>query len=483
MKKKVCVFLLTGVLSALLWGNAHAQEQLSLAQAQRLQLTLEDNESTFNLGQQVNEYRNVLRLSQSGSDYKLTAGLLSQGDNFITITRQGDTETAPTELARVNLNANIVKREMVELSDLTLTSTSVNQSGWSANGLKSSWPGYYIASGNNNHLTYTIPAGYDDGIIILYIYTYQAGYFKINGTSGYAQTKENSWNQYVLSELNSGDKIRIQGCYNNGSNANSPRFNRVVVQWAPATLVPTISVTPTLSLKNGNGWGAPTSLGSMRAYQPNDYIDVDAMNVSITDAFTASTADNSHPTQYSYMADAPVNIDWTSADMGGNYYASIDFTLGDGDDVATAQRIGPDNWEYQLEYYYTPTDVNIHSFIMDGISDLIYTMPPTFAGRAVNVTVNSITGSWGAGNVVVNGVKKTFTAGSSQTWSVPVSANGTIRFQLASGDNYTCGITKIVIQSGNGTAQNAPQGVPASSRGIMSGRELSILPRVMSVKK
>jgi hypothetical protein len=238
-----------------------------------------------------------------------------------------------------------------------------------------------------------------------------------------------------------------------------------------------------LSLKNGNGWGAPTSLGSMRAYQPNDYIDVDAMNVSITDAFTASTADNSHPTQYSYMADAPVNIDWTSADIAGDYYASIDFTKGDGNSVSTAERVGPDYWNSQLIYYDTPNDAGVHVLILDNTSDFIYTMPSTFAGHTVNVIVNSVSGSWGAGNVVVNGVKKTFTAGSSQTWSVPVSANGTIRFQLASGDNYTCGITKIVIQSGNGTAQNAPQGVPASSRGIMSGRELSIQPRVMSVKK
>ena len=483
MKKKVCVFLLTGVLSALLWGNAHAQEQLSLAQAQRLQLTLEDNESTFNLGQQVNEYRNVLRLSQSGSDYKLTAGLLSQGDNFITITRQGDTETAPTELARVNLNANIVKREVEELSELVLTSTNVTQSGWSANGLKSSWSsGYYIASGNSNYLRYTIPAGYDGGTLILYIYTYTAGYFKINGTAR-SKTTAGGWNTYYLTGLNSGSQITIQGCSSDGGNASSPNIYGVDVIWVPATLVPTVNVTPTLSLKNGNSWGAPTSLGSMRAYQPNDYIDVDAMNVSITDAFTASTADNSHPTQYSYMADAPVNIDWTSADIAGDYYASIDFTKGDGNSVSTAERVGPDYWNSQLIYYDTPNDAGVHVLILDNTSDFIYTMPSTFAGHTVNVIVNSVSGSWGAGNVVVNGVKKTFTAGSSQTWSVPVSANGTIRFQVASGNNYTCGITKITIQNGNGTAQNAPQGVPAPSRGIMSGRELSIQPRVMSVKK
>ena len=481
MEKNASIILL-GLLFTALWGNVYAQTQSLSTVAQRLQLTLESNQSTFNLAQQQNEYRNILQLSQSTSDYKLTASLLKQGDNYITITRQGDTETAPTELARVNLNANIVKREVEELSELVLTSTTVNQTGWTARGLSRGTNGYYISSGNNNYLRYTIPAGYDGGTIILYIYTYTAGYFKINGTAQ-SQTSANAWNTYYLTGLNSGSQITIQGCSRTGGNADSPNIYGVDVLWAPATLVPTVNVTPTLSLKNGNGWSTATSLGNTRAYQPNSFIDVDAMNVRITDAFTASTADNSHPMSYSYKADVPVNIDWTSADIAGDYYASIDFTKGDGSSLSTAERVGPDYWDSQLIYYYTPSDAGVHVLILDNTSDVIYTMPPTFAGHTVNVIVNSVSGSWGAGNVVVNGETKALTASSSQTWTVPVSANGTIRLQVASGDTYTCGITKVTIQNGNGTAQNAPQSEPAPSRGIVAGKEFNIQTKSMSVKK
>ena len=477
-----------GLLLAAGWAIAMAQTPIADSPAQRLELTLVDNQSTFRLDQQQNEYTNTLRLSQPNGDYKFTAGLLNQGDNYITIMRQGDTEEEASEIARVNLQTDIVKREVENLSYLELTSTNVNQSGWAASGLRSGTNGYYIRSGNNYYLRYTIPAGYDGGTIMVRIGTYTEGYFKINGVVQ-TQAEAGYWNSYYLTGLNSGDQITIQGCNSTGGNASSPNMLGIYIYWYPP-IMPTISVTPKLSRKVNGNWQAETSLGTTRTYQPNDYLDLEETHIDVIDAFTALIGDNSHPTSYSYAANLAANIDWTLNDLTGDFYASIDFSKGDGSSLSTAERVGPDNWDYQLTYYFAPTDVNIPVLVLDESADFIYTMPQSFAGHTVNVTVYSVTGSWGNGNVVVNGESHAFTAGSSYTWTVPMSANGIIRLQLAENDTYTCGITKVVVQSGNGTAQNAPQTTARASRpqdpdmlALPSYKGLIVNPRTLSIKK
>ena len=489
MKKKT-ITLLTSLLVSAGWMSALGQETPTVEPLQRLRLTLVDNESDFSPVDMQNTYTNTLRLSQPEGDNKLTAGLLKQGDNYITITRQGNSETQAAEVARVNLQADIVKRESAELSYLQLTSTTVNQDGWTANGLSSSWStsGYYIRSGGSYHLTYTIPAGYDGGFFVLYIYTYSAGYFKINGTQQ-SQTTANAWNQYFLTDLGSGDQIKIQGCNSSGSNANSPNIYGIYVYWYPSTLVPSISVTPTLSMKQGENWGTATTLGTTVNYQPNDLLDFDGTHIDIVDQFIASIDGNQLTSSYGYLASLDANIDWTHADMAGDFYASIDFTAGDGESLSTAERVGPDNWDYQLTIYYTPSDPGVHALFLDETSDFIYTMPDNFASNTVNVTVTSITGSYGSGNVVVNGENHNFTAGSSHTWTLPVSANGVVRLQMAENDNYTCGITKVVIQSGNGTAK-APQSQSAVSRlqcsdkpVLLNDKGIKVISKSLSIKK
>lgn len=453
MRNKVTIMLM-GLLFATVWGNALAQEQSLPTPAQRLQLTLVDNQSTYDIGQQQNAYRNILQLGQPEGDYKFTAGLLKQGDNYITISRQGDTEETATEFARVNLNANIVKREVEELSTLELTGTTVN-APWTANGLQSgSWgaSGYYIRSGDQYYLTYTIPAGYDDGIIVLYIYTYNAGYFKINGTSYNSQTTAGGWNRYVLTGLSSGSQIKIQGCNSNGGNADSPRMGAAQVLWAPSSLVPTVNVTSTLSLKNGENWAAATSLGSAITYQPNDFVNVDALNVEITDVFSAPTADNSHPTSYSYMTDASVNIDWTSADMAGDFYACADYEHGDGT-TAGIVLSGTNRWEYQ---FVGVKDDDIMCLWLPYYGQMLYTMPNTFAGTRVNVKITADTGTSSGGSILVNGEKHTFSPGDVFTWIIDVSANGTIRFTCDPDENYTLNISKVEIIGGNGASLKAP---------------------------
>lgn len=493
MKKKT-ITLLTGMLISACWMSTLGQETPTIEPLQRLRLTLVDNESDFSPVDMQNTYKNTLRLSQPEGDCKFSAGLLKQGDNYITITRQGNSETQAAEVARVNLQADIVKREDAQLSYLELTSTTVNQDGWTYRGIGRTGTNgnyrYYIQSGDNNHLTYTIPAGYEKGTIMLYIATYTAGYFKINGTQQ-SQTTANAWNQYFLTDLGSGDQIKIQGCNSSGGNANSPNIGAIYVFWYPKTIVPSISITPLLSMKQGDNWGTATTLGTTVNYQPNDLLDFDGTHIDIVDEFIASIDGNQLTSSYGYLASLDANIDWTTADMTGDFYASIDFTAGDGESLSTAERVGPDNWEYQLTIYYTPSDPGVHALFLDETADFIYTMPNNFASNTVNVTVTSITGSYGSGNVVVNGENHNFTAGSSHTWTLPVSANGVVRLQMAENDNYTCGITKVVIQSGsgNGTAK-APQSQPAVSRlqradkpTLLNDNGLKVISKSLSIKK
>lgn len=473
------------LLLAVGWSGAAAQGSPAAGPLERLTLTLVDNTSEYVAASEHNLYTNTLRLGQPGEPYKLSGGLLNEGDNFITVTRQSDLDATATEVARVNLNTTKTVREAEILTDIEFTSTTVPD-GWTGNGLQAntSGNGYRLRSGSSYYLRYTIPQGYDGGTIILNIGTYTAGYFKINGSTT-RQTTAGSWNQYILTGLNSGSTITIQGATSTGANGSSPYMAGIYIVWAPSTIVPTVGVTPTISYKNGNDWGAPQPWGSAVTYSsPNDVISLDG-GTTITDTFTASTVGDQHPTGYDYTAQLDANIMWSN--MSGDFYASVDFTKGDGDDMATSEYIGPNHWDYLLVGYYTPSSTGVPALYLDETSDFIYIMPPTFAGSTVNVTVTSTTGTDGAGNLVVNGESQAFTAGASRTWTCNVAAGGVIQFSMASGDDYTCDIAKIVIQGGNGTAMSAPQGQPASASrhqlALKGGKTASVARRALSCKK
>lgn len=483
-------YFICSLLLATGWANALAQGTPAVSPAQRLKLDLVDNVSTFNIDDQQNEYVNTLRLSQP-TDNKLTAGMLNEGDNYIVFSRQGDTETAPTEFARINLNATSQKRDAAILTDIELTSTTLNATGWtmSSNALQysSTYGCCRIRSGSSYYIRYTIPQEYDGGTILLNIGTYTAGYFKINGTTT-SQTTANSWNQYSLTGLNSGSTITIYGSSSSGGNSASPYIAGIYIIWAPPTIVPTINVTSTYSQKEGNNWVNVSTLGS-NTYSPNDNVNANSFNVDVIDTFNESTENNNRPNSYNYSVDMDAHIDWT--DMTGDYYASVDFTKGDGDDLTTPEFIGSNNWDYLLVSYYIPNGGTIPAMYLSGNSDFIYTMPPTFSGNTVNVTVTSTNHNYGAGNLMVNDVNHAFAAGETYTWTnVPVSAGGVIQFKMKSGDQYTCDIAKIIIQSGNGSASNAPQSqsvVPSlkqqANNSFLNGKDYSIKTKKMSAKK
>lgn len=479
--RKLFPFIACSLLLPMGWANALAQESPTVTPAQRLNLELVNNVSRYNIDTQQNEYTNTFRLTQPTTDYKLTAGLLKQGDNYITVTRQGvkDGETVgdPTDFARINLNTAIASREAVILTDIEFSSTTPPSPWTGNNALQAGTNGYRIRSGYS--ISYTIPDGYDDGIILLNIGTYSAGYLKINGTTTSSQTTAGQWNQYVLSGLNSGSTITIQGSTRTGGNSASPYMLGIYIVWAPKTIIPTYTVIPTYSKKDGDNWVNVSTLSS-QTYNPNDDINANSLSADIVDEFAESTANNSHPTSYNYSANLDANIDWSV--MTGDFYASVDFTKGNGSDLESPEFIGPDGWGYLLVSYYTPSGAT-PAFYLDATGELIYTMPPTFTGNTVNVTVTSTNHSDGAGILVVNGTSHTFTQGSSYTYVIPASANGVIQFKSAEGESYTCDIAKIVIQSGNGTAMHAPLSQPnkhSLKKLNLNGKEINLQKRESS---
>ena len=87
MRNKL-TFILFGLLISVGWTNVMAQSQPSVSPAERLSLSLVDNVSVYDPVAQTNTYTNTLQLTQPANN-KLTAGMLNNGDNHITITRQG----------------------------------------------------------------------------------------------------------------------------------------------------------------------------------------------------------------------------------------------------------------------------------------------------------------------------------------------------------------------------------------------------------
>lgn len=108
--RKVYHYITCSLLLVAGWAPALAQGVATSTPIQRLKLELVDNRSTFDINEQINAYTNTLRISQPDGDYKLTAGLLKQGDNYITLTRTDDTG-ATADVARINLSANARESE------------------------------------------------------------------------------------------------------------------------------------------------------------------------------------------------------------------------------------------------------------------------------------------------------------------------------------------------------------------------------------
>lgn len=451
--RKTILHITCGLLLATGWANALAQGTNS--PAQRLNLELVDNVSNYNIATQQNEYTNTLRLSQPTSDNKLTAGMLNNGDNIITIARQGIKDGAnegnAVDFASINLNAQIytlsAQSEITFIDYEEYSSSAVTLTApWASSGLTRGGTYNYFRISSGGYIQYTIPEGYDaDGFFSVYIAAAQTGSFRINNSTW--TISSTGWNEKTLRGLHSGDQITITG----PTNSNSPYFAYVVIDWAPRSFVPTIELTPTTT---ANG---ATTTGTVATYSPNDVINLNGL-ADIVDNFTAGTSENAHPDQYKYEAKLDANIAFPSSASSSSFSATADFSTCYSDDSsvdyfdpATGTFTGEGNWFFYQSYGQRETNCGYIEYY----GSIIFTMPNTFTGNSINVTVTSGTSSYGAGDLVVNGQSHTFTAGETYTWTLPVSANGTIEFK-SNEDTWSVDFATIVISGASGSSLNAP---------------------------
>ena len=471
------------------WANALAQAAPTTSPVQRLNLELVNNQSTFVIDEENgnrNEYTNTFRLSQP-TDYKLTAGMLKQGDNFITLSRQGikDGETIgdPTDFARINLNATITtpKTEIIDMLDFyqdgegvhssstTITQTMLgDNSNWGTDGSNLIWQanGYaYIT--NTTGLTYTVPSGYNNATLEFSIYNgpdARGGYWAYNlNNEGWRIAKKataGGHSTFVLTGLSSDDIISFLGAsYDDGYSLDySPDIELIYVASVPASFIPTIKVTPTQSYweQNIEDWGTPSSLGSSIVYTPNDAIDLSNLG-NVTDQFAVQTDNSGHSDYYSYKADLDANISVAlNGETGLDFYASADFTACTTSDPSSGAFTGNNGWFFNGANAYMDDNNDIWVYIAY-YGTIIFQMPETFIGNSVTVTVTSGPNldNNNTGILYVNDVLYTFTGSGSHTWTVPLSSNGIIEFK-ADGQTYSTDIASIVISSGNGHAMSAP---------------------------
>ena len=450
------------------WVNALAQGTQATSPAQRLNLTLVDNQSTFVIDEvngNRNEYTNILCLSQPDT-YKLTAGMLNEGDNFITLSRQGDTETEPTEVARINLNAvkTTPENSFIDGLDFYGDGTSHPSSntyvtndmlaqispnwGTSANGQGLTWQTNGCAYSHAvDGLTFTVPTGYNNATIEMLIMVgpdaaYGEFAFQVNSDGWYigADAETGYVSTEVFTGVNSGDVISILGGNSSESQVTySPDIAWIEVVAVPSSFIPTTEVTPTISYKNGDNWGSTSSLDAAMTYVPNDYINLSSLG-NVTDQFNVSTESNNYPANYSYFMNLDANVLWPESGTSTSFYASVDFT--------TQAVTGDGTWAMNESDIYRIDDQNHIAAVIDYWGDILYTMPATFTGNQVTVSVTSCPGAIGARDLYVNGVQHTFTSSSTYTWTVDVAANGTIEFK-APEDRYSVGINNIVISNAN----------------------------------
>ena len=468
---------------AMLCTSGWAFAQTSLAQ--RIDLTLVDNMSSYTTAGELNLYENTLRLNQPSGDNKLTAGMLNDGDNYIVFHRIDDLGN-DTEFARINLSAEVTANEQEVIDGISFSSnppssqTTITQAmlpdNWGTDGSNLIWQtnGYAYISGVGG-LTYTVPAGYSDVTIMFYITVgsnARGGYWIYNlnneGWTVAASASAGYGSTIIVGGMNSGDVISFYGATRGTSGYStyqSPDIDGMYVITLPESYLPTIDVTPTVSYWDGTNWSAPTSVGQSQSYAPNDAVDLYGLGL-VRDEFHAETDQNNHSAYYNYKVTFDGNIDLpTGSSTGLDFYASVDFSACTTSNPASATMTGYNGWTFNESNAYSSS--GIISVYIQYYGDIIFTMPSNFMGNSVSVTVTSSTGNDGAGILYVNDVLHTFTAGETYTWTVPVSANGTIEFK-SDGQTYSVDISRIVISSGNGSALNAPKNTSTSQTDKLS---------------
>jgi len=475
------LFILCSVLLSVCCVQALAQAGYS--PDKRLELSLVDNKSTYVVDDEKNNYENILRLNQPEGEYKLTAGMLNEGDNKIVLHRSDD-KGHDNEVALINLSSEIIYKPVYDgqidfygdgthlPSSQTTMTQAMLPANWGTDGsnlvLQTNGCAYITGKGG---LTITVPAGFNNDTlqIVAEVGTnIRDGYFSycLNDGSWYVLSGGvNAGETSILTTLtgiNTGDVISLYGGQKDGDSyysVPSPDIKMIGFHKIAKTLIPTVTVSPTISHWNGSAWGQETSL-NVATYSVNDQIDLAGLG-TITDAFSESTTDNGHPSRYSYSVDFDANVVLPSGSSTGlDFTASADFTAATSADPRTSAFSGDNNWTFYYAYTYAPSAGRCCYTMSYGF--ITYTMPASFMGNNVNVTVTASSGDDGAGAMYVNGELHTFSSGETYTWNVPVSANGVIEFK-GDGTTYSIDINRIDISSANRGALNMPVAKPGTN--------------------
>lgn len=488
MRNKL-TFILFGLLISVGWTNALAQQQPTQNLAERLTLSVADYQSVYDPVAGTNTYTNILDFALGSGDNKITAGMLNAGDNFITFHRL-DSKGGDVECARVNLNAvqNGPSEEVYELdfstapsSNTTVTNAALQELGgtcWGTDGSNLIWQtngsAYITGIGG---LTFTAPAGCSNSFFELIIFV---GSNVRNGRFAYRQ---NSGSWYILNSnavsaggtieqiftMSTGDVISIVGLNSNNGFGDSPDIELMGFVKLPESYVPTYEVTPTISNwdEDNEAWGQASALPGTTA---TTYTDNDVINLTgqVTDEFDVEIpADNQHPDYYTYKADFDADITLPSSGTGANFSALADFTSCTSSNLTSGTFTGYNGWSFYSSYAYQDDNDDIWGYA-EYYGGITFTMPNSFMGSTVNVTVTSgpCLDHNGSGDLYVNGVLHTFNGASTYTWTnVPVTAGGTIEIRGPQ-NTWSADIASIVITSGNGSSMNMPkqQGISDNSR-------------------
>ena len=497
------IFILCGMLLPACCIHALAQETLS--PAKRLELTLVDNKSTYDINAEVNRYVNTLRLDQPTGPFLLTADMLNQGDNIITITRLDD-KGGSTEVARVNLNAvfnastvtitptvsyyrdnawstpePIGNSQSYQSSDTINLSSILLDDDFTESTASNTHPNHYEYSARFDANTIlpdpSIPVlltpdsdinlGAETSIQVLvsgYYLTQAAtlvtsGPFAVYPTTLTADEVNNGCMVTVTftgsGHVGTGELSITSGTATRTVNI-SHRSAQPAIIASPATVnISGGATSGTFTVSGTDLEGAITVTGDANfTVSPTSISMEDAMtgNVTVTVTPNGSITSLTNGTITLTSPDAePVTVQVT---YDPPFYASIDFNKCTISDPTSAEIVGYNGWTLVNVKIYQPG--NMCAYLNSGTS-FTYTMPGTFTGNTVYVTVTSDTGSDGAGSLLVNNVSHNFTSGSSYTWTVSVSANGNITFAAPSNTNWSCDIAKIVISAQNPAMMNAPR--------------------------
>ena len=506
---------LLSVLLIAVWITGLAQS--SGSPSQRFKLVLVDNKSTFVIDSEQNHYVNTLGLSQPDSPYLLTADMLYEGDNIISVTRLDDKGDS-IECARVNLHAtfngpSVIISPSVSYyrdnswgNEESLGNAFTCQRNEAINLAGIEWSDDFNEStvGNAHSSQYEYIASMDANILLpdpsmpvlltpdndidmgaeTSVETLVSGYYfsqpaTLTITGPFAVYPST----LTADQVNNGTMVAVTFTGSNHSGTGTltitsgamTRTLNISHRSAPPVIIadPTTvnisggATSGTFSVHGIDLAGPITIVGDANFSVSHTSISMEeAMDGEITVTITPNTGVYGTITGTITLTSPDAEPVTVQVTYESPFYASIDFNkCTTTDNPKSGEIIGYDGWTLTNITIYTPTSGHFAGYLQRGLS-FTYTMPSTFIGNRVYVTVYSDgTGSSGAGDLSVNSSNHSFGSGETYTWTVNVSAGGTITFAAPS-NNWSCDIAKIVISATNSATMNKPKVVNHTHDGI-----------------